>query len=104
MSDALRFPAIPTPGTSAESITRTLMALKQAVELLSGQIDSPLKATLARDANTGPVRQPRFLVSTLPPPADWQGSTAYVADGIASHRLAISDGTYWRWPDGTIVS
>lgn len=100
----MRFPAIHTPSTSPEAIVHTLMSLKQAVELLTGQIDSPLKAVLVRDANTGPVRLPRFLVSTVPAPADWQGAVIYVSDGIASQRLAISDGTYWRWPDGTIVS
>jgi hypothetical protein len=28
----------------------------------------------------------------------------YVADGATNKRLAISDGTSWRWPDGAVVA
>jgi hypothetical protein len=28
----------------------------------------------------------------------------YVADGTVNKRVAISDGTSWRWPDGAVVA
>lgn len=51
-----------------------------------------------------PVKQPAYTVATLPTAASWTGCTIYVSDGTSNKRLAISDGTNWRWPDGAIVS
>lgn len=44
-----------------------------------------------------------YTVATLPT-ASPAGRLVYVANGAASKRLAVSDGTVWRWPDGSVVS
>jgi hypothetical protein len=44
-----------------------------------------------------------YTVGTLPS-ASTAGQLIYVSDGTSNKRLAVSDGTNWRWPDGAIVS
>lgn len=44
-----------------------------------------------------------YTVATLPS-ASPAAMMIYVSDGTTNKRLAISDGTNWRWPDGVIVS
>lgn len=43
-----------------------------------------------------------YTVATLP--AASATKMIYVSNGTANKRLAVSDGTSWRWPDGNIVS
>lgn len=45
---------------------------------------------------------PSYTVATLPS-ASARG-LVYVSNGAANKRLAVSDGSNWRWPDGTLVS
>lgn len=45
-----------------------------------------------------------YTVATLPAASTAAQGLAYVADGSSSRRLAVSDGSNWRWPDGTVVS
>lgn len=51
-----------------------------------------------------PVRIPTYTVSGLPAAASYTRCMVYVSDGTGNKRFAISDGTNWRWPDGTVVS
>jgi hypothetical protein len=51
-----------------------------------------------------PQTLPVYTVSTLPTASSWQWALIAVSDGTSNKRLAISDGTNWRWPDGAIVS
>jgi hypothetical protein len=44
-----------------------------------------------------------YTVATLPSAAT-AAQLIYVSDGTSNKRLAVSDGTNWRWPDGAIVS
>jgi hypothetical protein len=44
-----------------------------------------------------------YTVATLPS-ASPAAQLIYVSDGTSNKRLAVSDGTNWRWPDGVIVS
>jgi hypothetical protein len=44
-----------------------------------------------------------YTVATLPT-ASPAGQLIYVSDGTTNKRLAVSDATNWRWPDGAIVS
>lgn len=44
-----------------------------------------------------------YTVSTLPV-ATTAARLIYVSNGTTNKRLAVSDGTNWRWPDGNIVS
>lgn len=38
------------------------------------------------------------------PSASQAGQLIYVSNGASNKRLAVSDGTNWRWPDGAVVS
>jgi hypothetical protein len=51
-----------------------------------------------------PLRIPSYTVATVPDAATFVRCTIYVSDGASNKRLAVSDGTNWRWPDGAIVS
>ena len=44
-----------------------------------------------------------YTVASLPA-ASPAGQLIYVADGSGNRRMAVSDGTGWRFPDGAIVS
>jgi hypothetical protein len=44
-----------------------------------------------------------YTVATLPS-ASSAARMIYVSDGTSNKRLAVSDGTNWRFPDGAIVS
>lgn len=63
-----------------------------------------LAANTTRVDATVPVRLPAYTVAGLPSAATHARSIVYVSDGTSDHRFAVSDGTNWRWPDGTIVS
>jgi hypothetical protein len=51
-----------------------------------------------------PLQLPSYTVATLPPAASYPRCMIYVADGTLNKRVAISDGTSWRWPDGAVVA
>ncbi|MCA3297139.1 MAG: hypothetical protein ING28_03395 [Roseomonas sp.] len=51
-----------------------------------------------------PPRVPSFTVATLPSAASLTRGLIYVSNGTLNKRIAVSDGTNWRWPDGAIVS
>lgn len=51
-----------------------------------------------------PVVLPAYTVATVPSAATYTRGLIYVSDGTSNKRLAISDGTNWRFPDGAIVS
>lgn len=44
------------------------------------------------------------LLAGTPSAADYPRCMVYVSDGTGNQRLAISDGTSWRFPSGPIVS
>lgn len=52
----------------------------------------------------GPFQLATYTVATLPAAASYARGVVYVSDGAANKRLAVSDGTSWRWPDGAVVS
>ncbi|RJF94569.1 DUF2793 domain-containing protein [Oleomonas cavernae] len=45
-----------------------------------------------------------YTVATLPAAAASPQGLIYVSDGTSNKRLAVSDGSNWRWPDGAAVS
>lgn len=53
---------------------------------------------------TLPPRLPSYTVATVPSAATYVRGMIYVSDGASNKRMAISDGTNWRFPDGAIVS
>lgn len=54
--------------------------------------------------STVPVVLPSYTVAGLPAASATPRGIIYVSNGTANKRLAVSDGTNWRWPDGAIVS
>ncbi len=54
--------------------------------------------------SSNPLQLAGFTVATLPAAATYPRCLIYVSDGTLNKRLAISDGTSWRWPDGAVVS
>ena len=54
--------------------------------------------------STVPFQLPSFTVATVPAAASYTGCLIYVSNGTANKRLAVSDGTSWRFPDGAVVS
>lgn len=53
---------------------------------------------------TAPFRLPTYTVATLPSASTFSRCLIFVSDGTSNKRLAVSDGTNWRWPDGAVVS
>lgn len=51
-----------------------------------------------------PPKLPSYTVGTLPAAASYARCLVYVSNGTSNKRMAISDGTDWRWPDGAVVS
>ena len=45
-----------------------------------------------------------LLVANTPSAVTYAGSIVYVSDGASNKRLAVADGTIWRFPDGAAVS
>jgi hypothetical protein len=77
-----------------------------AVERLRIDQDGSLvhrnQATVLVDVNSF-IGLRSFTVGTLPS-ASTAARLIYVSDGTGNKRLAVSDGTNWRWPDGSIIS
>jgi hypothetical protein len=59
-------------------------------------------ANVVIDQNRHP-RLRSYTVATVPS-ASPAGQLIYVSNGTSNKRLAVSDGTNWRWPDGAPVS
>jgi hypothetical protein len=45
-----------------------------------------------------------FTVAGLPAAASYPRRLIYVSNGTSNKRLAVSDGTNWRFPDGNVVT
>lgn len=54
--------------------------------------------------SASPLQLATYTVTTLPSAALFTGGIIYVSNGTASKRIAVSDGTSWRFPDGAVVS
>jgi hypothetical protein len=60
-------------------------------------------ATETARINSVGIQIRSYTVATLPSAAS-AAQLIYVSDGTSNKRLAVSDGTNWRFPDGNIVS
>lgn len=103
VSTGVSFPRLSDPngvmqwaGDAMTQIARELMAHAQRLN----------KALLedGSEAMEQPLLLPSYTVAGLPAAGSWQGAIVYVSNGTANKRLAVSDGTNWRFPDGNIVS
>jgi len=84
-----------TPNGSAANVTERLRIANDGALQMGG-------ANTVIDANRHHVLR-SYTVATLPS-ANPAGQMIYVSDGASNKRLAVSDGTDWRWPDGAVVS
>lgn len=82
-------------GSAGNCVERLRIANDGSLQVRAG-------AQTLMDAN-GIIGLRGYTVASLPSAAS-PGQLIYVADGAANKRLAVSDGTNWRWPDGTVVS
>ena len=53
---------------------------------------------------SGVVILKSFTVAGLPTASSYTGGLVFVSNGTGNKRLAVSDGTNWRFPDGNVVS
>jgi hypothetical protein len=99
------YPSIPQPDASPGGMLVCIMRLKMAVELLTGQRGtSALRAWTASEATAvRTVKLLTFTLNTLPPAAALPQHMAYVSDGAGNAPIVVSDGTVWRYADGTAV-
>jgi hypothetical protein len=89
-------------GTLGVSGATTLAALTASGTTSIG--GGRLTVDTTRVTATVPVRLPSYTVASLPSASTHVRSLVFVSDGASSKRLAVSDGTNWLWPDGTVVS
>lgn len=92
------------PGRIVFSVTADGAAtVTEALRILqSGAINHRANATTIVDASSH-LGLRIYTVGTLPSAAA-AARMIYVSDGTSNKRLAVSDATNWRWPDGAIVS
>lgn len=67
-----------------------------------GRITHRTAATTIVDENSN-HRHRNYTIGTLPTASTCARSTAYVSNGAGNKLLVISDGTVWRYMDGTTV-
>ena len=83
--------------------------LAKALFTSLSEIALRLNGALPKDGTEGmgyplPLKASTVAGLSVYPAADWTGALLYVSDGTGNKRLAISDGTSWRFPDGNVVS
>ena len=66
-------------------------------------VEDPGLAQWVREQINGPVRQQAYSITELPDAAEWRGATLFVTDGASNRPSVTSDGTAWRYQDGTTV-
>lgn len=94
------------PGTFAGLLIFTADLTKQLISIL-GEYGFRLNRALPKDgteAMSGPLVLASYAVADLPDASAYAGALIYVPDGTSNKRLAVSDGTDWRFPDGNVVS
>jgi hypothetical protein len=86
----------PSGLTTFIAANTTLLTATDASALTAVQAASLVQAL--------PLRLPTYTVATVPSAATYARGLIYISDGTANKRLAISDGTDWRFPDGNVVT
>lgn len=95
---------------SKAGITTAIATLAATVAASAGAtwdevtLYSSVSKANVRGLSAAPFILPTYTVATLPSAARYKQGLIYVSDGTSNKRLAVSDGTNWRWPDGAIVS
>jgi len=104
--DAGAFFQLQSGNTTVAFDSGDYMSFDRAQNLLSFVVNSviPLRLSETVAETAVPFRLPSYTVATLPSAANFVRCMVYVSNGAGNKRLAISDGSNWRWPDGTVVS
>lgn len=90
------------PGTESLRVVPAAGATRSVTVTGSNGGDPVIATTAGRLAFGAVPVLPSYTVATLPS-ATARG-LIYVSDGAGGKRLAVSDGSNWRWPDGTTAS
>ncbi len=69
--------------------------------LFFDDVEFALNSLLGDSLNLGGFT---YTVTTVPNAADNQGGLIFLSDGSSNRSLATSDGTNWRFADGSIIS
>jgi hypothetical protein len=99
-------PFMPKPGPRQDPFFSTLIS---NLTKILGEIVQRSNVTITNDGDETMVKPFRLVATTVAgltdfPAASWTGSILYVSNGTGNKRLAVSDGTNWRFPDGNVVS
>lgn len=102
-------PVLPLPPVSPElnAITRYSGALHGSLFRILAEIAARLNLAFMSDGSepmTAPVQLASYTVAGLGSVTPTAGTLVYVSNGTGNKRLAIADGTNWRFPDGNLVS
>lgn len=93
-------------GTGSSTGSSLIFQTPNSTTSGTGAQTQTTRVTINETGITGavPFMPPVYTVATLPSAATFTNGLIIVSDGTANKRLAISDGTNWRFPDGNIVS
>lgn len=124
MPDPVHLPSIPVPTIEPAALLQSVLALKQAVELLAGlhiappgpehaatpygPMHSPARIAVdrVRALNTGtlaaqPLTMPVYAPEKLPA-ARLHNNAVVIVRSDSGGRLLFSDGTHWREAQGLV--
>lgn len=103
----------PTPNLPQGGVPADIYALSRfATDLIQNLIREMvgyayrLNLSLPEDGSermSAPLPLKAYTIATLPTASSWTGAIIYVSDGAGNKKMAISDGTVWRYPEGTAV-
>ncbi|MBX6372951.1 MAG: hypothetical protein IRZ13_01795 [Acetobacteraceae bacterium] len=101
--------ALTAPGGTANAVEVTGAVAGGAPGIAAAGADADISLSLAAKGAGAilagaPIQIPAYAVGSLPAAAWYPRCLIYVTDGAGNRRLAVSDGTSWRWPDGSVVS
>lgn len=106
MPDTRHYPPIPMPTTDPLSMHRTLLALKESVELLAGtrgNASAEPMTTLRRGTMAAaPFRLPVYNGKELPDATRYPSTALLARDNGGAVRLLVSDGMRWREANGVV--
>lgn len=95
-------PFLPKAGKNPE-----LSVLVSRLTDFLGQVITRSNGLLPKDGTeraTAPLPLAVYTVTTLPSASVYTNCLIVVSNGTGNKRLALSDGTNWRFPDGNVVS
>lgn len=100
-------PYLPQPqGQTIPGLYAFARSLIQTLSAVLVSIVQRLNVTVTNDGEEPMIRPlllAEYTIATLPVASVWRGGVVYLTNGASNKRMAISDGTIWRYPDGAAV-